>query len=442
MSTMSQQSQQSSSQQQAPQQQAPEMAGGGSTDLAAFGPESAAGFQETAGNQWISEQAAAVGGLGAEGGMSSQAGGRDLLCEIIDWWQQEEEEEEEGDGGGVEAEHYAVVTDGNSVVREGPPTFDWTNDTLQVGLKVHVEEIQYKEGKYHGYARVTDAETGDELGWTSEANLTSCNDIDEEWEPDEALDLEDLSDDELKLAELYNEKGGFLETEAERVGITVGQAAATLMAESSGKGFAADGRMIIRFENHRFHSDWGQANPETYAEHFKYNTVDNNGDGTVEVWEDHEWRENAEDEWQDVHQNQGMEYQVFEFASGLGNGADEAAAGSISMGAGQLMGDGHADYGYDSALEMMEDMQANAEKNVGGVFSYIENNEAAKQALDDEDYEAFAAQYNGPGKAAEYGGIIENLVAAWDSLMEKKGPDGGEAGAGEGNEGPAEEDKE
>jgi len=63
MSAMSQQTQQEEVQQtqQQGQQQAPTMGG---TDFAAFGPESAAGFQETAGNAWISEQ------LGAEGEQS------------------------------------------------------------------------------------------------------------------------------------------------------------------------------------------------------------------------------------------------------------------------------------------------------------------------------------------------------------------------------------
>ncbi|MEL6343384.1 MAG: N-acetylmuramidase domain-containing protein [Myxococcota bacterium] len=340
--------------------------------------------------------------------------------------QEQPEPEQEEDVELEPVEHYAIVTDGRSYLREGPPGFASTGETIPLETRVYLRETAWVAGRYTGYARVETVEGGEELGWTSMGNLTSNKDINDAWVPDAALDLTGLSGTQRRMAELYNEKGALLESEATRLGITAGQAAATMMAESGGRGYNADGRMIIRFENHRFYSDWGRANREVYAQHFRYNTNDRDGDGRREVWLGHEWRENAEDSWQDVHASQDMEWQVLEFAQSLGNGAEEAAAGAISMGAGQTMGrDWHEAFGYDSAVEMLEDMQENPESNIGGIFSFIENNETARQALLDEDYVAFARQYNGPGKAAEYGGIISNYVAAWDAVMARQadGPD-------------------
>ncbi len=253
-------------------------------------------------------------------------------------------------------------------------------------------------------------------------NLTSCHDMNEDWAPDEALDLTGLSGTELRMAELFNEKGGLITAEAASLGIAASAAAGTMLAESGGRGYKGDGRMVIRFENHWFWNLWGKEHPETYNQHFSYNTTrDDNGDGRADTWKDHLWREDPNGAFTSVHANQGEEWKVIEFAMGLGDGADEAAAGCTSFGAGQIMGFNYSMMGYSSALEMFEAMRDDPEANVGGVFNFIRANTAAHDALKRGDYHGFATQYNGSGKAAEYAGIIENYANAWDSVMAKKG---------------------
>lgn len=53
---------------------------------------------------------------------------------------------------------------------------------------------------------------------------------------------------------IYNSKGKFLAEEAAKLGVETRDLAGVLKAESSGNGFASDGRMIIRFENHIFYN--------------------------------------------------------------------------------------------------------------------------------------------------------------------------------------------
>lgn len=351
----------------------------------------------------------------------------DFLDGVGSWWNKDEEEGADGGGGGAGEEpvteakdEYAIVTDANALLREGPPDYKSKGTKVDKDTEVHVLELAYKPGQYNGYARIEPRAGGAELGWTAAANLTSSKDMDPAWKPAEALDLKDLSGDELTMARLYNEKGAFIKSQAERLGITASVAAGTLIAESGGRGYAADGRPIIRFENHQFYNRWGKNNQETYDKHFSHRTTPN-AEGKVERWKDHRFRASEEDEWGDVHANQGREWEVLEFAMDLGSGSEEPAAQSISIGAGQVMGFNFAMFGYESAVDMLEKMTNDPTANVGGVFNFIEANATAKKAIQDGDYVAFASAYNGPGKAAEYGGIIERLSEAWDSVMEKKG---------------------
>jgi hypothetical protein len=90
------------------------------------------------------------------------------------------------------------------------------------------------------------------------------------------------------------------------------------------------------------------------------------------------------------------------------------------MGAGQVMGANFSMMGYASAVEMLEAMTNDPGANLAGVFDFIEATPAAKTAIQKGDFVAFAAKYNGEGKAAEYGATIKRNSEAWTSMMEKK----------------------
>lgn len=352
-------------------------------------------------------------------------GVQDTVDSVLSWWS--------GEGAGEQPaaetpetqpkDEYAIVTDPDARLRGGPPDFAATGGKIPKDSEVHVLEIAYKPGAYSGYARVKPRAGGAELGWTAEANLTSSKELNPDWKPDKAVDLSDLTADETTMAKLYNEKGAFIIAEAARLGITAAVAAGTLITESGGRGYAADGRPIIRFENHQFYSRWGRNNADTYNLHFSYNrTRDDNGDGRADVWKDHKWRRTEQDAWAEVHANQGLEWEVLQFAMGLGAGADEAAAQSISIGAGQVMGFNYTMFGYASAKAMLEEMTGKPSSNIGGVFNFIAANANAKAAIQRNDFVAFATAYNGPGQAATYGAKIERLSKAWDSMLAKKQP--------------------
>jgi N-acetylmuramidase len=60
-----------------------------------------------------------------------------------------------------------------------------------------------------------------------------------------------------QVANAWNKYGGFLAPLSSQLNVDPGAALAVLAIESSGRGIGADGRMIIRFENHLFFNRWG-----------------------------------------------------------------------------------------------------------------------------------------------------------------------------------------
>ena len=122
---------------------------------------------------------------------------------------------------------------------------------------------------------------------------------------------------------------------------------AVLAIESGGRGFAADGRMIIRFENHLFFRQWGQTNRDVFAKHFSFNSEKN--------WQEHRWRQFTNQPFADFHGTQDGEWRVFSFARTLD---DTAAKLSISMGGPQIVGFNYPTLGYESVHQMYDAFSA------------------------------------------------------------------------------------
>ncbi|MBM3189030.1 MAG: DUF3380 domain-containing protein, partial [Chloroflexi bacterium] len=200
------------------------------------------------------------------------------------------------------------------------------------------------------------------------------------------------------LAETWNRYGGLMTVLGGELKIDPALAAAVLVAESRGRGFGPDGRMVLRFENHVFYRRWGREHAERYAQHFRYDPQ--------EPWKGHVWRPSPDGAWRPFHGDQSAEWEVFQFACALD---DTAAKLSISMGAPQIMGFNHAGIGYDSVQGMYDAFSGDERYQILGFFDFAKGptgESEALRALQDCDLETFAAKYNGAGEAARYAGLI------------------------------------
>ncbi len=200
-----------------------------------------------------------------------------------------------------------------------------------------------------------------------------------------------------QVARIWNKYGGLLQRLSDRLRIEPGVAVAVIAAESSGNGFV-NNRMIIRFENHYFWRLWGKDNANKFRQHFSFNDA--------EPWKEHQFRNDANASWEGFHGNQDKEWTVFTKARSF---HDEAAKSSISMGLPQIMGANCKLIGYESAATMFASFSKDERNQVLGLFDFIQGPETVSRkviALQDQDFVAFAEQYNGPGQAAMYGGLL------------------------------------
>jgi hypothetical protein len=212
-----------------------------------------------------------------------------------------------------------------------------------------------------------------------------------------------LRDSPLRAAQTWNRYGGLLVPLCELTAVERAAAVAVLLTESSGSGFR-NGRMIIRFENHVFERQWGDADGR-FAAHFRYDPS--------RKWTRHEFRE-GNGPWQPCHTSQDTEWRVFELARTLN---EPAALRSISMGAPQIMGFNASRIGYDSAKEMFDKFVADERYHLLGMFDFVAGPGSTSpmlEALQQGRYEAFASHYNGLGKAAQY---AERLRAYHDAFL-------------------------
>ncbi len=210
------------------------------------------------------------------------------------------------------------------------------------------------------------------------------------------------------VARTWNKCGGLIARLADELKIDPGVAVAVFAVEAGGRCFAADGRLLIRFENHLFQRQWGRLHPEVYDGHFSFNPQT--------PWTGHRWRPAEDQLWRDCHTSQAVEWQVFTFARGL----DETAAKlSISMGAPQIVGFNYAAAGFESVHEMFDAFAASESSQVVAFFDFVQGpatNSRRVLALQTLDFAGFAAMYNGPGAVARYASLIQNCYDAYKRL--------------------------
>ncbi len=191
-------------------------------------------------------------------------------------------------------------------------------------------------------------------------------------------------------AKTWNAYGNLVQKISKELRIDIKTALSVLCVESHGHGFA-DGKLIIRFENHVFDMFWGKNHPKEFWQHFKYDKSSRrNG---------HYFRENAKGKWEVCHTSQEMEWKVLQFAMKLDQ---TAALKSISMGAPQVMGFNYKFIGYSSPQEMFEFFKKDIRYHIFALFDFCKYKPERIRYLQKRDFYSFSKEYNGPANPGAY----------------------------------------
>jgi hypothetical protein len=214
---------------------------------------------------------------------------------------------------------------------------------------------------------------------------------------------------EKLVSGVWNRAGGVLQALSGKLGFHSGVATAVFCTESGGKGFAPDGRMIIRFENHHFFKHWGNKpdNRADFEEHFRFDSV--------KPWKNHTWTPGGRP-FEPFHGKQALEWQVFDFAS---TRDAHAAKLSISMGGPQILGSNFTEMGFESVEQMFDAFASNEKRQIVGFFDFVQGTGTSSrkvQAMREQNFIRFAELYNGAGNASEYGSIIEKYFDDFQRL--------------------------
>lgn len=226
--------------------------------------------------------------------------------------------------------------------------------------------------------------------------------------------LASMSGTEKLAANIWNKFGGLLNVLSAELKIDPAVAVAVFAVESGGRGFGDDGRTLIRFENHIFFNYWGKTDPDRFNQFFKFDQV--------QTWQGHQWRPAPDQNWRDFHGRQTAEWEALTFATTLD---DTAAKSSISMGSPQIMGFNFSGIGYESVQQMFDAFASGDRAQIIGFFDFVQGpstNSRRVLALQANDFNTFASMYNGPGQAATYGGLIQNMLNAFHKIKPNIAP--------------------
>lgn len=213
------------------------------------------------------------------------------------------------------------------------------------------------------------------------------------------------------LARTWNRYGRFLSSVSDALDLDVATGVAVLDVESGGTAFGADGRLVIRFENHVFWRRWGREHPDAFGRHFSFDPR--------RTWQGHRMRTDPSAAFESFHGRQSGEWKAFELARSLHEGA---ALLSISMGLPQIMGFNHARLGYGTPKAMFDRFSADVRSHLVGLFDFIKGSGATSsmlEALRTRRFEDFATRYNGRGQAARYGGLVAARVKRFGELRDR-----------------------
>jgi hypothetical protein len=212
------------------------------------------------------------------------------------------------------------------------------------------------------------------------------------------------------IRKIWNNFGGLLAELSTTLRMDPAVAVAILCVESTGRGFAGEGRMIIRFENHIFWKYWGKSHQSDYLTHFRFDPR--------RPWRGHKFRKNLRAKWVSFHKRrQAGEWEVFDFARSK---QQPSAMHSIGMGMPQIMGFNHQTIGYKSVQKMFDSFAGSEKNQILGLFDFVKSASPKMiSALRREDFLTFARLYNGPGQAPVYANRIEKYCQEFKELVQK-----------------------
>lgn len=210
------------------------------------------------------------------------------------------------------------------------------------------------------------------------------------------------------LANLHNKYGGLIQEAANLLQVPKEALYAVLAIETNGV-CLEDNKPIIRLENHVLRR---QLDPTAKIIFDKLFQFDAN-----KPWLGHKFRLNINSSaWHNSHiwpatnslqENQAREWQAIDVA--LKHFTEEQVFRSCSIGIGQIMGFNHSLVGAKSAIEMYDEA-ADERLQLIHFFKFIyQNGTGSYRHLASHAFTEFAKEYNGTGKATEYGGKISNF---------------------------------
>jgi len=177
------------------------------------------------------------------------------------------------------------------------------------------------------------------------------------------------------------QRRALIEQEAMVRGISPALALAFFEVESGSKGFAKDGRMIIRYEPHIFRR---RTEKNLGVEH----SVPRTGG------------------------SQDAQYKALAAARAID---DTSGLESISMGSSQIMGFNAKRIGYPDVQSMWAAFNASEGNHIRGFFKFIDTSSALTKAIKTGDYRNMARYYNGSGGVGVYDPKIKAAHQRWQA---------------------------
>jgi len=228
------------------------------------------------------------------------------------------------------------------------------------------------------------------------------------------IDTSKLTGVQLTAAETYNKYGLAIEGLANAAGIKVKDVLGIITQETGGT-IDPNARMTIRFEAHKFAGFIDPAQQAEFDQHFTYNHAISYKGQKFNATGD-------PNDWHSLHptgtaKDQDINWDAFNYAYGMD---PEAAAASISMGPGQVMGFNHDKVGYASADAMYQSLKDNAYNQFASMTQLIGATPKMKKDLNNGDYDAFAKLYN--GGISGYGENVKSYAQAFEDVVNAMTP--------------------
>ncbi|MCQ2974477.1 MAG: N-acetylmuramidase domain-containing protein [Bacteroidales bacterium] len=206
----------------------------------------------------------------------------------------------------------------------------------------------------------------------------------------------------------WNKYGNLVTKISKELDIPVEIALAVICVESGGDGMAADGKMLIRFENHVFYTYYAKTD-ETKKEYEKHFTFNQNSKR-----DDHKYRQKKSDDWKTSHNGQSTEWEAFEIARALD---EQKAMYSISMGAPQVMGFNYKSIGYSSVKEMYDAFAKDIRYHIMALFDFCNAKAQRVEYLAKGDFLSFAKEYNGLAAPAQYEKRLQQYYDIYKKIL-------------------------